>query len=158
MLQIWSIHCWQPIGNTKKVFLKLFVTLINVRICLFWCSGKEAAGTDNIYALRRHVVPDITEMIRKYLRREDWGGDEQVLSQSLFTPNIWFVRNLLDFKFLPMRSSNGKSDPIVHFLKNEQHMELVVVTEEILCKCFSIYLTNVATLWFYRLETGSISS
>ena len=37
-------------------------------------------------------------------------------------------------------------------------MEVAGASEEIMCKCFPIYLTDLATMWFCRLEPGSIDS
>ena len=57
-----------------------------------------------------------------------------------------------------MRPYDGKSDPLVHLLKYEQHMEVAGASEEKMCKYFPIYLTDLATMWFCRLESGSIDS
>ena len=64
----------------------------------------------------------------------------------------------MDFKLLSMHPYDGKSNPLVNLLKYEQHMEVAGASEEIMCKCFPIYLTDLATMWFCRLEPGSIDS
>lgn len=111
-----------------------------------------------MHAPRWHAEPDIAEMIREYLRREDQWGNEEVLSWNSFALNIWFVRNPSDFKLPRMRSYNEKYEPMVHLLKYKQHMEVVGATEEILFKFFPIYLIGIATLWFCRLKPWFISS
>lgn len=57
-----------------------------------------------------------------------------------------------------MRPYDGKSNPHVHQLKYEQHTKVAGASEEIMYKCFPIYLTDLATMWFYRLDPSSIDS
>lgn len=101
---------------------------------------------------------DIGEIIRQYLQREDMRDEEPGFSQSPFTLHIRFARNPVNFKLPSMHPYDGKLDPIVNLVKYEQHMEVARASEEITCKCFSIYLTDLTTMWFYRLEPGSIDS
>lgn len=107
---------------------------------------------------RPHAEDEIAQLIRDYLQGEDRGVEEPSHSQSPFTPNILFARNLLDFKLPTMRPYDGTSDPLVYVLKYEQHMEFAEASKEIMSKCFPIYMTDLATMWFCRLDPGSIDS
>lgn len=57
-----------------------------------------------------------------------------------------------------MQSYNGKSDPLVHFYRYEQHLEVLGATKKVKCICFPLFLIDTATMWFRRLEPGSIDS
>jgi len=42
--------------------------------------------------------------------------------------------------------------------KKTQHMLMSGATEGVLCKCFPLFLSDIATTWFCRLPQGSICS
>lgn len=94
----------------------------------------------------------------EFLQRESGRGKEPILSQSPFTPYIRFSkknRGLLTFDHALVWWKIWIDGP---FTKIWSKYGSVGETEEIICKCFPIYLMDLATMWFCRLELGYIGS
>lgn len=47
-------------------------------------------------------------------------------------------------------------DHVVHLTRYMRHMEVLGASDEVMTLCFSLYLTDIAALWFRQLESGSI--
>lgn len=100
----------------------------------------------------------ITRLLREFLWREGVYHEEHRQRRSSFIQDIRNARNPPEFKLPNMQPYDGRSDPLMHLHMYEQHMEILGATEEVMCRCFSLFLTNLATKWFCRLEPGSIDS
>ena len=44
----------------------------------------------------------------------------------------------------------------MHITRYIRHMEVLGASEEVMARCFPLYLSDLAALWFRQLETGSI--
>ena len=77
---------------------------------------------------------------------------------SPFTSNIMNARTPRHFRMPTMDPYDGTIDPKVHLAKYTQHMGVAQASEEIMCWCFPIFLIGLATMWFCRLDRGSINS
>ena len=53
---------------------------------------------------------------------------------------------------------NRKADPTVHLTKYIRHMEVLGASDEVMARCFPLYLTDIAAMWFRQLENGSIGT
>lgn len=51
-----------------------------------------------------------------------------------------------------MDSYQGLIDPIVHLQRYAQHMLTSKATEEVVCKCFPFFLSDLTIMWFCRLR------
>jgi len=77
---------------------------------------------------------------------------------SPFTREIEIAITLMDWKMPSMEPYKGIFDSIIHLQRYTQHMLMSGATEGVLCKCFHLFLSDLATTWFCRLPQGSISS
>ena len=77
---------------------------------------------------------------------------------SPFALNIVNARTPRHFRMPTMDPYDGTTDPRVHLARYAQHMGVAQASEEVTCRCFPIFLTGLATMWFCRLDCGSINS
>jgi len=100
----------------------------------------------------------IAEAIRQAMRGGLVNRDIENVSRSPFTPNIRYARNPPDFKLPTLGAYEGKTDPTVHLMKYIRHMEVMGVSEEVMARCFPLYLEGIAALWFRQLDNGFIGT
>ncbi len=78
------------------------------------------------------------------------------VSRSPFTSNLRNARNPPKFKLPMLDPYDGKSDPTMHITIYIRHMEVPGASEEVMARCFPLFLLDLAMLWFRKLENGSI--
>jgi len=96
-------------------------------------------------------------LFRECIRKEqvERGIGERVTSS--FT---WEIETAITPKERKMTSTEpykGTYDPIIHLQRYTQHKLRSEATEGVLCKCFPLFLSDLATTWFCRQPQGSIS-
>lgn len=68
----------------------------------------------------------------------------------IFAPN--------NFKMPMMDPYDGTVDPRVHLMRYVQHMGMEHVIEDVMRRCFLIFITGLATMSICKLDHGSIGS
>lgn len=97
-------------------------------------------------------------LMRRIMREGLPSGGVKEVSRSPFTPNIRNARNPPKFKLPTLEPYDGRSDPTMHITRYIRHMEVLGASEEVMARCFPLYLSDLAALWFRQLETGSIGT
>src|SRR5574338_1301019 len=97
-------------------------------------------------------------LVRRLMRGGFSGGGLEEVSRSPFAPNIRNARNPPKFKLPTLNPYEGKSDPTMHITKYIRHMEVLGASEEVMARCFPLFLSDLVALWFRQLETGSIKT
>lgn len=46
-----------------------------------------------------------------------------------------------------MQPYDESNDLLVHLYKYEQHIEVLGVIKEVMCRCFSLFLIDLPTMW-----------
>ena len=100
----------------------------------------------------------LAEMVRRAMRGGLVNRDLEDVNRSPFSSAIRMARNPPEFKLPSLDMYNGKTDPTVHLTKYMRHMEVLGASEEVMARCFPLYLTDIAALWFRQLESGSIGT
>src|SRR5574338_156046 len=100
----------------------------------------------------------LADIIRRTIRGGLTNRDLEGVNKSSFTRNIRTARNPPDFKLHTLEVYNGKTDPTDHLMRYTRHMEVLGATEEVMARCFPLYLTDIAAMWFRQLEDGSIGT
>lgn len=98
----------------------------------------------------------LAEIIRRTMRGGLTNRDLEGVNKSPFTREIRMARNLPDFKLPTVEVYNGKADPTDHLMRYTRHMEVLGASEGVMARCFPLYLTDIAAMWFRQLEEGSI--
>ena len=78
--------------------------------------------------------------------------DLEDVNRSPFTSAIRQARNPPDFKLPSLDTYDGRTDPTVHLTKYMRHMEVLGASEEVMARCFPLYLADIVALWFRQLE------
>ena len=100
----------------------------------------------------------MSRMFWEYLRREQLERGIEARVSSPFTKSIEAAPTPREWKMPTMDPYKGTLDPIIHLQCYSQHMLMNGAIEGVLCKCFPLFLSGLATTWFCRLPHGSISS
>lgn len=98
------------------------------------------------------------ELMKQVVDRRGQDLDSKDEGGSLFSSNITHELTPNNFKMPTIDPYDGTMDLRVDLMKYVQHMGVARVTEEVMCRCFRTFLTRLATMWFYRLDNGLISS
>lgn len=93
-------------------------------------------------------------MIEEHNKDSDLEDD----NGSPFYLNILQALTPTGFRMPTTEPFDGTTNPRVHLMRYMQHMGVARTNEEVMCRCFLIFLTRLATMWFCRLDNGSISS
>lgn len=80
------------------------------------------------------------------------------VNRNLFTSNIRNTVNPPNFKLPTLEMYDGKSNLTIHLMRHIRHMEVFGACNEVMGRCFLLYLTDLAAMWFRRLENRSIST
>lgn len=100
----------------------------------------------------------IAEIFRRALRDGPPDFSLEGVSTNSFTLNIRYARNLFDFKLSMLEMYDGKTDPTVHPMRYIRHIKVSSAFEGVMRSCFPLYLTDLTTMWFRRLDNASIST
>ena len=121
---------------------------------------RELGGQDESNERRLHLgdTDKLAEMVRRAMRGGLVNKDLKDVNRSPFTPAIRRARNPPDFKLPSLDMYDGRTDPTVHLTKYMRHMEVLGASEEVMARCFPLYLTDIAALWFRQLDSGSIGT
>ena len=123
-------------------------------------SGRDRSRREELSSFLSAPSSDerMARLFRECVQREqrDRGIGARVTSP--FTRNIETTIAPREWKMPTMEPYKGTSDPIVHLQRYTQHMLMSGATEGVLCKCFPLFLADLATSWFCHLPRGSISS
>ena len=87
----------------------------------------------------------MTRMFREYIRKEQLERGVGARVSSPFTRSIEAAPTSREWKMPTMDSYKGTSDPIIHLQRYSQHMLMNGATEGVLCKCFPLFLSGLAT-------------
>lgn len=98
----------------------------------------------------------MAELIRRIMRGGLSNSSPEDVNRSPFTSNIRQVRNLSEFKLSTLEVYDGRSDTTIYLMRYIRHMEVLETSEEVMTRCFPLYLTESTVLWFRQLENGSI--
>ena len=104
-------------------------------------------------------LPDNTglvEMIRKTVRGGLTNRDLEGVNRSPFAREIRMAQNPPKFKLPSVEVYDGKTDPTDHLMRYTRHMEVLGASEEVMARCFPLYLKDLAAMWFRQLGEGSI--
>ena len=82
--------------------------------------------------------------------------DLEGVNRSPFAREIRIAQNPPKFKLPSVEVYNGKAAPTDHLMRYSRHMEVLGASEEVSARCFPLYLTDLAAMWFRQLEEGSI--
>src|SRR5574338_367720 len=97
-------------------------------------------------------------MVRRTMRGGLVNRDLEDVNKSPFSPAIRLARNPPEFKLPTVEGYDGRTDPAVHLTRYIRHMEVLGASQEVMTRCFPLYLTDIAALWFRQLESGSIGT
>lgn len=85
-------------------------------------------------------------MIRRDMRGGLVNRDMEDVNRSPFASNIRNARNSPEFKLPALEVYEGKLDSTVHMMRYIRNMKVLRASEEVLTRCFPLYLTDVAEL------------
>ena len=98
----------------------------------------------------------LVDIIRKTVRGGLTNGDLEGVNRSPFVREIRMARNPPKFKLPSVEVYDGKTDPTDHLMRYTRHMEVLGASEEVMARCFPLYLKDLAAMWFRQLGEGSI--
>ena len=79
------------------------------------------------------------------------------MNNSPFTPNFRYAMNPPDFILSMLEMFDRKTVPMVHLIRFIRYIEVLGASEEVIGRCFPLYLIYLAALWFGQLENCSIT-
>lgn len=91
--------------------------------------GQDVASDHVTHRINQASEDRMTRLLREFLWREGVNREEHEQHRSPFTQGIWIARTPPDFKLLSMQLYDGRSDPLVHLHKYEQHMKILGATK-----------------------------
>ena len=100
----------------------------------------------------------IADAIRRYARGGASHTNLESITRSPLSSGIRNSRNPPDFKLPVLESYDGRKDPTAHLTRYIRHMEVLSASEDVMAKCFSFFLTDIAAMWYRQLEADSITS
>ena len=100
----------------------------------------------------------LAEMVRRAMRGGLVNRDLEDVNKSPFSPAIRLARNPPEFKLPTVEGYDGRTDPAVHLTRYIRNMEVLGASQEVMARCFPLYLLDIAALWFRQLESGSIGT
>ena len=98
----------------------------------------------------------LVDIIRKTVRGGLTNKDLEGVNRSPFAREIRMAQNPPKFKLPSVEVYDGKTDPTDHLMRYTRHMEVLGASEEVMARCFPLYLTDLAAMWFRQLGEGSI--
>lgn len=100
----------------------------------------------------------IAELVRRIVRDGPLDQSLEDINSSPFTPNIRYTRHPSDFKLPTLEMYDEQTDPTFHLIRYIRHIEVLGTSEEVMSRCFLLYLTDLAAIWFRQLKNESIST
>ena len=90
----------------------------------------------------------LVEIIRRTMRGGLTNGDLEGVNRSPFSQEIRMAQNPPKFKLPSVEVYDGKTDPTDHLMRYTRHMEVLGASEEVMARCFPLYLTEINAMWF----------
>lgn len=85
-------------------------------------------------------------------------SDSEDKNENPFSQIILQALTSAGFRMSMMEPYEGTTNPRVHLIRYVHHMGVARTNDEVMCKCFSIFLIGLTIMWFCKLDNGSISS
>ena len=117
-------------------------------------AGGTSSGLVNLQQL--FEGDRLANLIERLSRGRTYQNDMDDVNHNPFTQEIRNSRNPPDFKLPQLEPYNGRADPTVHLMRYKRHMEVQSASENVMAKCFPLFLADITSMWIRQLETESI--